>query len=167
MKRLFIDIPELMKANLSANDIDCEYFYHRENEGALSLMEIAEFAVYCRQCKESFCISVCPKDALEHMDDGMIIRHNMRCVGCKCCTLACPFGTIFPEVVNYKTSKCDLCLTKLKNDPDYVPACVKSAPDNIMKMKELDAENPKEKLFFYGDHIALKAHSWRFKENKR
>lgn len=166
MKKLLIDIPELMKANVSAKDIQCEYFYHRENDGALSLLEIAEFAVYCRQCKESFCIDACPKDALEHREDGMIIRHNMRCVGCKSCTLACPFGTIFPEVMNYITSKCDLCLKKLEKKPDYVPKCVRTAPKNTLAMQEIDTEDPKQNLFFYGDHVAIKAHSWRFKEEK-
>ncbi|MFP4546983.1 MAG: 4Fe-4S dicluster domain-containing protein [Fidelibacterota bacterium] len=167
MKKLLIDIPELMKANLSAEEIKCEYFYHRENAGGLSLMEVAEFAVYCRQCKEAFCVTVCPKDALEHRDDGLIVKHNMRCVGCKSCTLACPFGTIFPEVMNYITSKCDLCLKKLEKDPDYIPLCVSSTPEKILEMREIEAENPRESLFFYGDHIAIKANDWRYKEDKR
>ncbi len=166
MKKLFIDIPELMKANLSAEEIKCGYFYHRKNDGVFSLLEVAEFAVYCRQCKEAFCVDVCPKDALEHQDDGMIVRHNMRCVGCKSCILACPFGTIFPEVINYLTSKCDLCLKKLEKDSDYIPKCVSSSPDNILEMKEIDAEDSKNNIFFYGDYIAIKANSWRNKEGK-
>ncbi len=166
MKKLLIDIPELMKANLSADEIECEYFYHRENQGSQSLLEAAEFAVYCRQCKEAFCVEVCPKEALEHRDDGVIVRHNMRCVGCKSCTLACPFGTIFPEVMNYLSAKCDLCMKKLETDENYIPKCVATSPDNTLEMVDLEAENPEENLFFYGDYIAIKAHHWRFKEEK-
>ena len=166
MKKLFIDIPEFMKANLSAKDIQCEYFYHRKNDGALSLMEIAEFAVYCRQCKESFCVDACPKEALEHLEQGMIIRHNMRCVGCKSCILACPFGTIFPEVMNYITAKCDICLKKLEKDPDYIPKCVSSSPANTIEIKIFETEDHEKKIFFYGDRIAIKANNWRYKEGK-
>ena len=166
MKRLFIDIPALIESGVSGNDIDCEYFYHRKNPGALSLLAFAEFAVYCRQCKAAFCIDVCPKDALEHAENGMIKRHPMRCVGCKSCVLACPFGTIFPETINYITAKCDMCLEKLQDDPEFVPQCAKSAPDGTMVMKEIEKENPEDNLYFVGDHLAIKSHHWRQKEDK-
>lgn len=166
MKKLLIDIPELMKANVSAEDISCGYFYHRKNDGVLSLLEIAEFAVYCRQCKEAFCIDVCPKEALEHKDDGLIVRHNMRCVGCKSCILACPFGTIFPEVINYVTAKCDVCLKKMEKSPDFVPKCAVTSPVNVIEIRELEAEDPERGLFFCGEHIAIKANHWLHKEGK-
>jgi hypothetical protein len=57
-------------------------------------------------------------------------------------------------------------LNKLENNPDYVPKCVRTAPENTLAMQEIDAEDPKQNLFFYGDHVAIKAHSWRFKEEK-
>jgi len=93
MKRLFIDIPKLLASNGDPKNIECEYAYHRKNDGALSLLEVAEFISYCRQCKEAFCIDACPKEALERLDSGVVKRWNMRCVGCKSCALACPFGS--------------------------------------------------------------------------
>jgi Fe-S-cluster-containing dehydrogenase component len=166
MKRLLIDIPALLESGVPAEEIQCEYFFHRKNPGQFSLLEIAEFAVYCRQCQEAFCVSACPKEALERLETGMIKRYNMRCVGCKSCILACPFGTIFPEVLNYVTAKCDYCLNQLTENPDYQPLCVKTAPANAFQMVDIAQEDPAQKLYFFGDHLAIKSHHWRRKEDK-
>ena len=165
MKRLVIDIPALLEAGKPEN-IKCEYFYHRKNQGQFSLLEVAEFAVYCRQCKEAFCVSACPKEALERLESGLIKRFNMRCVGCKSCVLACPFGTIFPEVINYITSKCDFCLNQLKSNPDYQPLCAKTAPGQAIQMKEIPTEDPKNHIYFLGENIAIISQHWRQKEDK-
>lgn len=165
LKRLYIDIPMLMESRIDVTEIKCEYIYHQKNYGAFNLLEVAEFSVYCRQCKEAFCIDACPKEALEHQENGMIKRYNMRCVGCKSCILACPFGTIFPEVINYVTSKCDFCLNQLEQNPDYTPACVQTAPANSFMMKEIE-ENQKQNIFFIGNHLAVRAPSWLNKEGK-
>ncbi len=167
LKRLMIDIPALIDSGISAEKIECEYMFHRGGNGHFSILEIAQFAVYCRQCKESFCIDACPKEALEHLENGIIKRHNMRCVGCKSCVLACPFGTIFPEVINYISAKCDFCLNQLEQNPGYEPACVKTAPSNSFVMKELEKEDPKQNLFFYGERLAIKSYSWLNKEGLR
>lgn len=166
MKRLFIDIPALLESGVSVEEIKCEYFYHRRNPGQFSLLEIAEFSVYCRQCQDAFCVTACPKEALERQDNGLIKRFNMRCVGCKCCILACPFGTIFPEVINYITAKCDYCLNQLKEDPDYQPLCVKTAPPGTFRMQEVDADDPLNQVFLIGDYLAIKSAHWRYKEDK-
>lgn len=166
MKKLFIDIPAFINSEVSGNQIECEYLFHRKNNGTLSLLEIAEFAVYCRQCKEAFCVGACPKEALEHQDNGTIKRYNMRCVGCRSCVLACPFGTIFPEVINYISSKCDFCLNQVEDNFNYTPLCVKTAPKEVFSVKEMDSEKPEENIFFAGKHLAVKSYNWRFKEER-
>jgi len=166
LKRLFIDIPALIATGVPAEQIECEYMFHRANPGTFSLLEVAEFAAYCRQCQDAFCVVACPRQALERQPDGVIKRFNMRCVGCKSCVLACPFGTIFPEVINYITAKCDLCLNQRREHPDYVPACVKSAPAGTFSVKEIAQEDPKNHIFFAGEHLAIKSPSWRHKEER-
>lgn len=166
LKKLLIDVPALIDSGVTADKIQCEYMFHRDNKGTFSLLEVAQFTAYCRKCTEAFCIIACPKEALEHQENGTIKRLNMRCVGCKSCILACPFGTIFPEVINYVSSKCDFCLNQLKEQPDYIPACVKSAPENTLIMKEIKEEDPKEHIYFYGDHLAVKNPSWLRKEDR-
>jgi Fe-S-cluster-containing dehydrogenase component len=167
MKKLLIDIPVFINSGAPADTIKCEYMFHQENNnGALSLLEVAQFAVYCRQCKDAFCVSACPKEALERLENGTIKRYNMRCVGCRSCVLACPFGTIFPEVMNYITSKCDLCLSRIEEYKDYSPSCVSSSPSESFSMKEMNSEDPGNGIFFAGEHLAVNNYSWRKKEGR-
>jgi Fe-S-cluster-containing dehydrogenase component len=166
LKRLFIDIPALLASGVPADRIECEYMFHRVNPGVFPLLEVAEFAAYCRQCKEAFCVIACPKEALERQASGAIKRYNMRCVGCKSCVLACPFGTIFPEVINYVTAKCDLCLNQLTEDPDYVPLCAKTAPAGVFVMKDIPDEDPKNQIFFSGERLAVRSPNWLRKEGR-
>lgn len=167
LKKLVIDIPALIASGVPADKIECEYLFHRGNPGAFSLLEVAEFAVTCRQCLEAFCVAACPREALEKQATGVIKRYNMRCVGCKSCVLACPFGTIFPEVINYVSAKCDLCLNQLSGNPDYEPVCVKTAPPGTFVMTEVGAEDPKAHLFLVGERLAVRSPSWLCKEGRR
>jgi Fe-S-cluster-containing dehydrogenase component len=166
LRKLFIDIPALIESGVDIDQIECEYLFHRKNNGPSSVIEVAEFASYCRQCKEAFCVEACPKDALEHLDSGVIKRWNMRCVGCKSCVIACPFGTIFPEVINYVSSNCDYCLSKYEGDQDYIPLCVKTSPDKSIQMTEVE-EDHENNIFYCGDHLAVKNPNWLSKEGKR
>ena len=83
--------------------------------GLLSLREKATFELVCRRCAHASCIIACPFDALERLDDGAVIRrHNLRCVSCKLCAQACPFGTIYPDLLPFYSlsyeNSCGACL---------------------------------------------------------
>src|SRR4030065_2273063 len=101
LKKLVIDITALLASGGPADKIECEYLFHRGNPGAFSLLEMAEFAVTCRQCLEAFCVAACPKEALERQATGVVKRYNMRCVGCRSCVPARPFGEILPSGVHH------------------------------------------------------------------
>lgn len=166
MKKLFIDVPALTAADEAIDRIQCEYLFHRVNPGQLTLLEMAQFAAYCRQCEDAFCVAACPEEALERLETGSIKRYNMRCVGCRSCVLACPFGTIFPEVMNYVTAKCDYCLNQQRWDSGFRPACVETAPNESFRMVDLAEEDPEHQVFFVGKHLAVKSPSWRYKEER-
>lgn len=52
--------------------------------------------VLCRQCDDAPCARVCPVDAI-HLVDGAVRLDEKRCIGCKMCAIACPFGAISPS----------------------------------------------------------------------
>ena len=108
MKRLFLDYEKYTKSKDFKTD--CDFFYHPGNEGVKALVELAAFSLVCRQCDEAPCVNACPKEAIEKQDDGRVKRYNMRCIACKSCVLACPFGTIYPEIISFYAHKCDYCL---------------------------------------------------------
>lgn len=49
------------------------------------------FRRMCMHCNEPTCVSVCPVAALEKTEDGPVIYHPERCIGCRYCMMACPF----------------------------------------------------------------------------
>ena len=83
--------------------------------------EAGRFAPYtCTQCDEAWCMRACPVEAITtDPDTGAKVVSASQCVGCKVCTIACPFGTINYHHVSGKVIKCDLC----GGDPECVKAC--------------------------------------------
>jgi len=74
----------------------------------------------CTQCAEAWCMRACPVDAitLNRLTGAKEIL-EARCVGCKVCTIACPFGTVNYNQTTGKVIKCDLC----GGDPACASAC--------------------------------------------
>lgn len=50
-------------------------------------------ATVCHQCEDAPCANVCPVQAIRR-DRGHIFVTSSRCIGCKSCMLACPFGAM-------------------------------------------------------------------------
>ncbi len=72
----------------------------------------------CSQCDFPFCVSYCPASAISKNPETGVVEHDsQRCVGCRMCLLACPFGTI--TVVSGLPTRCDLC----GGDPVCVKFC--------------------------------------------
>ena len=81
----------------------------------------ARFVPYtCTQCDEAWCMRACPVDAISvDAATGAKVVSDALCVGCKVCTVACPFGTINYNVDSGKVIKCDLC----EGEPECAKAC--------------------------------------------
>lgn len=93
----------------------------------------AKFVPYtCTQCAEAWCQQTCPVDAIysESANNAKIVN-EAACVGCKVCTIACPFGTINYNVSSGKVEKCDLC--------DGNPACARLCPTGAISFIDTEA----------------------------
>jgi Fe-S-cluster-containing hydrogenase component 2 len=74
----------------------------------------------CTQCDEAWCLHACPVEAITvDKATGAKVVNESTCVGCKVCTIACPFGTINYVQETGKVQKCDLC----GGDPACADAC--------------------------------------------
>jgi Fe-S-cluster-containing dehydrogenase component len=155
-KKLFVDLEVCAKCPKCVTE--CTYFYHPLNNGMIAVRERAALAVVCRRCENPVCISACTRDALEKDPDGVLRRYNMRCVGCKSCSIACPFGTVLPEVIPYAVSVCDYCLERLQGDE--VPLCVKTCPLNAVRFEDVE-EDVSENNYSVDEHLVVHALPWK------
>ncbi len=111
--------------------LQCEMACSYENYGvfntAKSRIKVFEFHLTgkkvpytCTQCAEAWCLQACPVDAIRvDLATGAKVVSDDTCVGCKVCTISCPFGTINYVQDTGKVQKCDLC----GGDPACATAC--------------------------------------------
>lgn len=80
----------------------------------------------CFHCTEPTCMSVCPAGAISKLEDGVVKLDKDKCIGCKYCNGACPFGVPkFRE--NFGVSnKCTMCDDRTAQGRR--PACVTTCP---------------------------------------
>ncbi|WP_442508794.1 DmsC/YnfH family molybdoenzyme membrane anchor subunit [Novipirellula sp. SH528] len=104
----------------------------------------------CHHCEDPGCLSGCPVKAYEKDPDTGIVRHlDDQCIGCKYCTMMCPY-----EVPQYSerlgiVRKCDMCHQRLS--AGEAPACVQACPNEAISITVVDTADTK---FAHDDRIA-------------
>ena len=111
-------------------------------------IEHRNFLLMCNHCTNPPCVRVCPTKATWQREDGIIMMDQHRCIGCRFCMAACPFGArsfnwgdprLAPKELNpdypankdYPTrskgvvEKCTFCAERLA--VGEWPACVEAA----------------------------------------
>ena len=92
----------------------------------------------CHHCLDPGCLNGCPVAAYEKDSLTGIVRHlDDQCIGCKYCTMMCPY-----EVPRYSerlgiVRKCDMCHQRLANNE--APACVQSCPNEAISIRVVDS----------------------------
>ncbi len=159
-QRLFVDLDICQSGECKKCVIKCSYFYHPNNNGIASVAELATYALVCRRCDEPHCVNSCPEDALEQQKDRgkLLIRHGMRCVSCKSCSHACPYGTIYPENVPLLLHICDFCFDR--RDRKDEPLCIKTCPYGALSLKSGNMELD-ETTFLVGENLIVHSTHWK------
>lgn len=99
---------------------------------------IGEFGMplQCRQCEDAPCVAVCPTEALyRHVAGDPVLLDGDKCIGCKFCIVACPFGAIDLSRDGKAIVKCDLCIERTAAGEQ--PACVAACHTGALKFEDV------------------------------
>ncbi len=97
--------------------------------------QTVHFPKSCLHCEDPPCVPVCPTGAsYKRAADGIVLVDYDKCIGCKYCAWACPYGVREVDPVRKVMTKCTLCVDRIYDDvlPDAErkPACVLACPTN-------------------------------------
>ena len=99
----------------------------------------------CMHCENAICMDVCPSAAISKRADGIVLIDQDKCIGCRYCSWACPYGAPqFNEDLGVMT-KCNMCVDLV--DKGERPACVESCPYRAMDFGPLDELRQKHGIF--------------------
>ncbi len=110
--------------------------------------------VFCNHCDNPPCVRVCPTQATWARDDGIVTMDEHRCIGCRYCVAACPYGSRsfnwvdpgpfvpqpaspYPTRTRGIVEKCNLCEERVA--AGQRPACVEACPERAMLFGDLNA----------------------------
>ena len=111
--------------------------------------EISFVPTVCMQCRDAYCVQVCPTGALSRERESGVVSYDQdKCIGCRYCIMACPYGarTKLVQIQPYYSGngftpveevasgghqigvvgKCDFCADRLEEGLE--PACVQACP---------------------------------------
>ncbi|MCT8973837.1 4Fe-4S dicluster domain-containing protein [Microbaculum marinisediminis] len=115
----------------------------------------------CLHCETPACVTVCPTGAsYKRTSDGIVLVDEDKCIGCKLCSWACPYGAREFDTQVGVMKKCTLCVDRIYNDnlpeTDRVPACVAACPVGARHFGDLgDPQSPVSKLVEDREGVAL------------
>lgn len=110
------------------NGLDLGHFYNKVISigpvGTFPNVEKYWLPSQCQQCKNPACVEVCPT-AASYRDPktGYVLINKEKCIGCKYCMYACPYGVRSFDKEHGCVEKCTLC-SQITADGSDVPACV-------------------------------------------
>jgi len=136
-------------------------FPDQENEFVQDALKGQDVLVFCNHCANPPCVRVCPTQATwKRAEDGVVMMDWHRCIGCRYCMAACPYGSRsfnwrdprgtdaqgrpfirqinknFPTRTRGVVEKCTLCDERLAKG--LLPACVETCPEKALTLGDLD-----------------------------
>jgi Fe-S-cluster-containing dehydrogenase component len=114
------------------------------------------FAVMCNHCDNPPCVRVCPTKATFKLPNGITMQDEHRCIGCRFCMAACPYGSRsfnwrdprpaikvlnkeYPTRTKGVVEKCTFCTERLAIGK--LPACVEAAPKGGLLFGDMEDPN--------------------------
>ncbi|MBI5836563.1 MAG: 4Fe-4S dicluster domain-containing protein [Candidatus Eisenbacteria bacterium] len=107
----------------------------------------------CNQCAHPPCTQVCPVGATFPTEDGVVLVDKERCIGCRYCIQACPYGARYLNPLTRTADKCTFCYHRLVKG--LVPACVEVCPTQARVFGDLKSKASRLVRFERMNHISV------------
>lgn len=146
------NVPDLGTPKDEVKWIWTEEFKHAfpelEDKYLAEKLEHQKFLLLCNHCDKPPCVRVCPtKATFKRKEDGLVLMDYHRCIGCRFCMAACPYGARsfnyrdprpglkeqnekFPTRMIGVVEKCTFCSERL--DKGLTPACVEASGGGML-----------------------------------
>jgi molybdopterin-containing oxidoreductase family iron-sulfur binding subunit len=112
-----------------------------------NFLESYDVPVLCNHCENPPCVKVCPTQATFKREDGIVQQDYHRCIGCRYCMAACPYGARsfnwrdpkpfipvinpnFPVRTKGVVEKCNFCAERIETGE--LPACVEKSDGSFI-----------------------------------
>lgn len=105
----------------------------------------------CNQCEKPPCVQVCPVAATFKTADGIVLVNRDKCIGCRYCIQACPFGARYLDPDEHVADKCTWCYHRISRG--LKPACVAVCPVGARKFGDL--RDPESEVSQIVDQLRL------------
>jgi formate dehydrogenase iron-sulfur subunit len=104
-------------------------------KGEFPNLDRASMVYHCFHCNAPDCLSACPVGAYTKRPDGPVLYDHNKCIGCRYCMNACPFGVPHFDwdkglIDGAFIDKCTLCPQRI--DIGLEPACVATCPTDAL-----------------------------------
>jgi Fe-S-cluster-containing dehydrogenase component len=137
-----------------------DHVFHAESHARIpEAMRTRPIPILCNHCDNPPCVRVCPTGATFRRPDGIVMMDSHRCIGCKICLAACPYGARsinfrnprpfigklnpdFPTRSKGVIEKCNFCEERLAKG--ILPACVMACEEKALVFG--DVEDPKSEV---------------------
>lgn len=121
----------------------------------VTITDKASMPIQCKHCENAPCKAVCKQNAISRVK-GQVVVDEAKCIGCKDCLMACPFGavTLLPFFVDGQrvpqvdsaegkvaAAKCDLCI-----DDKNGPACVRACPNQALQITDVNEDRKRKNI---------------------
>ncbi|MGB9771436.1 MAG: sulfate reduction electron transfer complex DsrMKJOP subunit DsrO [Candidatus Kapaibacteriota bacterium] len=128
-------------------------FITQENQYLPKGLNHQTVLLLCNHCDNPPCTNVCPTKATWKREDGIVMMDWHRCIGCRYCVAACPYGSRsfnwrdprpfikkinpeFPTRTRGVVEKCTFCAERLARGE--MPACVEACPSKALIFGDLE-----------------------------
>lgn len=104
-------------------------------------VKLSYMSMPCMHCEKPACQQACPTGAIyKRPEDGIVLIDAGKCIGCRYCAWACPYGAMGFDAERMVADKCTYCEHRLARGEST--ACVTKCPGHALsfgKVEELTA----------------------------